>query len=62
MHARFAHEAFSGYCDHASLVPIDDSIIDDPDYDFKIPGLSYADTPQVEVVFEGCNERQDHGI
>ena len=51
--ARFAQEAFSAICDHASLVPIDDSIIGDPDYDFIIPGFSYKNTPQVEVIFEG---------
>jgi len=51
--ARYSHKAFSELGDNVSLVPIDNEIIDDPDYDFRIPDFSYVNTPQVEVEFYG---------
>jgi len=52
--ARYVHKAFSKITEHALLVPIDDGIMDDPDYDFKLPDFSYENTPQVEVIFRGA--------
>jgi acetylornithine deacetylase len=51
--ARMAHARFLEVGDKCELVPIDDSIMEDPDYDFPLPDFSYADTPQVEVRIKG---------
>lgn len=51
--ARFVHQRFLDIGLESNLVPIDDSIMDDPDYDFPLPDFTYADTPQVEVRFKG---------
>lgn len=54
--SRYAYDTFLNVGDQVTLVPIDDSIMEDPDYDFKTPDFSYADTPQVEVIFKGMGE------
>jgi acetylornithine deacetylase len=51
--AHLAHERILPYVDESCLVEIDDSIIDDPDYDFPLPNFTYQDTPQVEAVIRG---------
>jgi acetylornithine deacetylase len=51
--ARLAQERIQPYVDESNLVEIDDSIMDDPDYDFPLPNFTYKDTPQVEVIIRG---------
>jgi acetylornithine deacetylase len=51
--SRFVQAAIAGLVDSSRLVPIDDAILQDPDYAFPIPGLSYAHTPNVECVLRG---------
>jgi acetylornithine deacetylase len=51
--AHLAHERILPYVDESCLVEIDDSIMDDPDYDFPLPNFTYQDTPQVEAVIHG---------
>ncbi len=55
---RFLQEVISPYVDQCNLVKIDDSIIDDPDYAFQIPGISYQDTPNLECIINGKGESQ----
>jgi acetylornithine deacetylase len=42
--------------DRSELVPIDDSIMQDPDYAFPLSSLTYKDTPNVECIIEGTGE------
>ena len=51
--ARLTQERFLPYVDESNLVEIDDSIMDDPDYDFPLPNFTYKDTPQVEAILRG---------
>jgi len=51
--ACLAHERILPYVDESNLIEIDDSIMDDPDYDFPIPNFTYKDTPQVEAIIRG---------
>lgn len=55
---RFLQEVISPYVDQCNLVKIDDSIIEDPDYAFQIPGISYQDTPNLECIINGKGESQ----
>jgi acetylornithine deacetylase len=54
--ARYVQQAMAELVQRSELVPVPDSIIQDPDYAFPLPGLSYTDTPNVECVIVG-----DHG-
>jgi len=51
--ARFAYEHMSKLVDECNLVTVDDSIMDDPDYDFPLPNFTYKDTPMVESIIRG---------
>jgi len=51
--ARLACERIAPYVDECNLVQVDDSIMDDPDYDFPLPNFTYKDTPQVEAIIRG---------
>lgn len=51
--ARYSQRAFQDFSDSSMLVPIDDSIMEHPDYDFWLPDFTYQDTPQVEVIIKG---------
>jgi acetylornithine deacetylase len=51
--ARLTQERFLPHVDESNLVEIDDSIMDDPDYDFPLPNFTYKDTPQVEAIIRG---------
>ncbi len=54
--ARYAAAQISPYVDQATLVPIPDSLMQDPDYAFPLPGFSYRDTPNVECVIRGTGK------
>lgn len=41
------------FADDCELVPIDDALIQDPDYAFPLPGHTYRDTPNVECRVRG---------
>lgn len=53
---RFVYEQMKPYVDECSLVPIDDSIMEDPDYAFPLPGFTYQDTQNVECIIRGSGE------
>ena len=52
--SRFVAKAIAPFVDECRLVAIPDTIQDDPDYAFRLPDFSYADTPQVECVLHGA--------
>ena len=39
--------------DECNLVNIDDSIMDDPEYNFPLEGFTYKNTPNVECIIKG---------
>jgi len=51
--AHLAHEQIMPFVDESNLIWIDDSIMDDPDYDFPLPNFTYKNTPQVESIIRG---------
>jgi acetylornithine deacetylase len=51
--SRYVHAAMAELVDSSQLVPISDSIQDDPDYAFHLPGFSYSETPNVECMLQG---------
>jgi acetylornithine deacetylase len=55
---RFLHNIICTYVDQCNLVTIDDSLIEDPDYAFPLPGFSYEDTPNLECIIRGRGESQ----
>jgi hypothetical protein len=46
---RHMHHAIRPFVDRVALIPVDDSIIEEPDYAFPIPGISYKDTPNLDA-------------
>ena len=50
---RFLAEQISPYVDTCALVPIEDTIMQDPDYAFPIPGQTYRETPNIECLIRG---------
>ncbi|GAP15808.1 acetylornithine deacetylase/Succinyl-diaminopimelate desuccinylase [Longilinea arvoryzae] len=54
--SRYVYSKIHSLVDECELVPIDDSIIQDPDYAFPLPGFTYQDTPNVECVIKGSGE------
>lgn len=50
---RHFREAIAPYVDRAELITVDDAIMDDPDYAFRLPGITYADTPNLECTIQG---------
>ena len=50
---RFLREQMAPWVDSSVLVPIDDAIIQDPDYAFPLPGHTYRDTPNLECLIRG---------
>lgn len=54
--ARYVQAAFTSLVDSAQLIEISDSILDDPDYAFPLPGFTYQDTHNVECIIHG-NDR-----
>jgi acetylornithine deacetylase len=53
---RFLRDEIAPWVDSCALVPIDDAIVQDPDYAFPLPGQTYRDTPNLECLIRG-NER-----
>lgn len=51
--SRYVYAKIKSLVDQCELVSIDDSIMQDPDYAFPLPGFSYKDTPNVECVIKG---------
>lgn len=51
--ARYVQAAFAPLVDRADLIEISDSIMDDPDYAFPLPGFTYKDTHNVECIIHG---------
>ncbi len=49
----FLREQMAPWVDSSVLVPIDDAIIQDPDYAFPLPGHTYRDTPNLECLIRG---------
>lgn len=58
--ARYVQQAMGWLVDRSELVPVPDSILQDPDYAFPLPGLNYANTPNVECLLIGGNHRDDN--
>jgi acetylornithine deacetylase len=54
--SRYVLENIAPYVDSCELVPIADSIMQDPDYAFPLPGHTYKDTPNVECIIKGSGE------
>ncbi len=50
---RTLHARMEEIVDERELVPIPDTIQEDPDYSFRLPDLSYADRPNMRVVKRG---------
>lgn len=50
---RTLHARMQEVVDERELVPIADTIQEDPDYSFRLPDLSYADRPNLRVVKKG---------
>ena len=50
---RFLREQMAPWVDSSVLVPIDDGIMNDPDYAFPLPGHTYRDTPNLECLIRG---------
>ena len=56
--SRYVHQAMQRLVDHSELVPVPDSIMEDSDYAFPLPGFSYADTPNVECELKGAGSER----
>jgi len=52
---RLVREALARCCDMTEFVQIPDSIRDDPDYCFRLPGINYADRPNVRASRTGSS-------
>jgi acetylornithine deacetylase len=50
---RYLSEQMAPWVDSCTLAPIDDAIIQDPDYAFPLPGHTYRDTPNLECLIRG---------
>ena len=50
---RFLGEQIAPWVDTCALVPIDDALMQDPDYAFPLPGQTYRDTPNLECLIHG---------
>lgn len=50
---RYLHERMQPLTDECQLVPIDDALMQDPDYAFPLPGHTYRDTPNLECRIKG---------
>lgn len=50
---RHLHQAMGPLVDQCELIEISDSIMQDPDYAFPLPGHTYADTPNLECIIRG---------
>jgi len=50
---QYLHKALAPHVDGCDLIPVDDAIMQDPDYAFWLPGHSYADTPNLECIIRG---------
>ena len=53
---RLMHEALATCADESRLVPIPESIQQDRDFAFKLPGITYADRPNVIAVRRGAGQ------
>ncbi len=50
---RMLHARMADVVDERELLPVADTIQEDPDYSFKLPDLSYADRPNLRVAKKG---------
>ena len=50
---RFLREQTAPWVDSSVLIPIDDAIMNDPDYAFPLPSHTYRDTPNLECLIRG---------
>ena len=50
---RLLHARMNGVVDEHELVPVSDSIQEDPDYSFRLPDITYADRPNLRVRRKG---------
>ena len=50
---RFLGEQIAPWVDTCALMPIDDAMMQDPDYAFPLPGQTYRDTPNIECHIRG---------
>jgi acetylornithine deacetylase len=53
---RYLHEQLAPLTDACHLVPIDDTIMEDPDYAFPLPGYTYQDAVNLECIIKGTGE------
>jgi acetylornithine deacetylase len=54
--SKYVASRIEPFVDDCRLVEIPDSLQDDPDYAFRLPGFTYRETPQVECVIRGRGE------
>ncbi len=50
---RLFHDAITPYVDKREFIDVDDSIMEDPDYAFRLPEISYVDTHNLECFIHG---------
>jgi len=50
---KWVHERFQGLADVRELVTVPESIVDDPDYSFRLDERPYSDRPNVRVMLNG---------
>lgn len=50
---RLLHSRLQGIADECDLLPIPESITEDPDYSFPLEGITYADRPNLRLVRRG---------
>jgi len=55
---RYLQERMAPFVDSSQLVEISDTIVEDPDYAFALPGHTYRDTPNLECVIRGTGKGQ----
>lgn len=50
---RHLQENIAPHVDSAELIYVEDTLMQDPDYAFRVPGLTYEDTPNLECTLRG---------
>jgi acetylornithine deacetylase len=52
---RLIHDRLRTFCTRAELMPIPESFVEDPEYSWRIPGLTYAETPNLRLTIDGAS-------
>jgi acetylornithine deacetylase len=54
--SRFLKERIEGFVDSSKLIPIPDSLMEDPDYSFRLENFSYSGTANLRVGINGSGD------